>query len=120
MNMGISKFLKNLIIGDSRTQVHTDPDLSEGFHPLMLVDAVQQQVPEFACLPAALGSCGAGDWESRAYVRYVSRHNPNQPGSEWQFETNVQILHETLGTVVLDVLKGNRLGGIEFVDRIDE
>jgi len=27
--------------------------------------------------------------------------------------------HETLGMVVLDVLKGSRLGGIEFVDKID-
>jgi hypothetical protein len=44
--------------------------------------------------------------------------SPNQPGSEWQFETNVVLSHESLGMVVLDVLKGDRLGGIEFVDKI--
>jgi hypothetical protein len=73
----------------------TRQDWSDGFHPSMLVE-----------------------WESRAYVHYVSRQNPNQPGSQWQFHTNVVLHHEKLGMVVLDILKDNRLGGIEFVDRI--
>jgi hypothetical protein len=30
------------------------------------------------------------------------------------------LTHETLGMVVLDILKGDRLGGIEFVDKIDD
>jgi len=94
-------------------------DLSEGFEPVMLVAAVQEQAPELPWLTEALRSCPAGDWSSRAYVGYVSRIKPNQPGSEWQFETNVVLSHETLGMVVLDVLKGSRLGGIEFVDKIE-
>lgn len=89
-----------------------------GFHPRMLIAAVQEQAPEFGWLEEALCNCGTGEWESPAYVGYVSRHRPNQPGAEWQFEKNVVLQHEELGMVVLDVLKGNRLGGIEFLDRI--
>lgn len=94
-------------------------DLSEGFDPQMLVEYARAQVAEFPWLPAALSSCRAGQWESRAYVRYVSSVNPNQPSSPWQFETNVVIDHSVLGTVVIDILKGNRIGGIEFVDKTD-
>ena len=92
---------------------------SEGFEPQMLIEAVREQVPEFAWLPEALRQCGPGEWESPAYVGYVSRRNPNQHGSDWQFDTNVLLWHPTLGLVVLDILKGDRLGGIEFVDRIE-
>ena len=93
-------------------------DLSEGFEPMMLIEAVREQAPEFPWLPDALMKCGDGEWESRAYVGYVSSNNANQPGSDWQIETNVVLSHDRLGTVVLDILKGNRLGGIEFVDKI--
>ena len=94
-------------------------DYGGGFEPSMLIGAVEDQAPEYPWLPEALEKCGEGKWESPVYVRYVSASNPNQPGSEWQFEANVVLNHQTLGTVVIDVLKGSRLGGIEFVDRIE-
>ncbi len=86
----------------------------------MLIEAVKIQAPKFPWLPLALSQCGAGYWESPAYVSYISGKNPNQPGSEWQFETNVLLEHETMGTVIIDILKGQRLGGIEFVDKIED
>lgn len=85
----------------------------------MLIEDAQAQVPEFPWLPAALSSCGPGKWESRAYVHYVSPVDPNLPDSQWHFEKNVVIDHSVLGMVVIDIMKGNRIGGIEFVDRID-
>lgn len=94
-------------------------DFSGDFAPCMLIEAVKEQAPEYPWLPEALAECGAGQWESPAYVGYVSRRNPNQPGSEWQFEANVVLNHQTLGMVVIDVLQGSRLGGIEFVDKIE-
>jgi hypothetical protein len=93
-------------------------DLSEGFDPRTLIESVRAQAPEFPWLPEALSQCGAGFWESRAYVRYVDSRNANQAGAEWQFKANVVLSHEALGMVVLDILKDNRLGGIEFVDKI--
>ena len=94
-------------------------DLSGGFLPSMLAEAARQQAPAFPWLPNELLQCTGGSWESRAYVAYVSRIRPNQPGSEWQFQANVVLEHTELGTAVIDVLKGNRLGGIELVDRIE-
>jgi len=89
------------------------------FDPRNLIEDVLAQAPEFSWLPAALAGCGAGKWKSRAYVHYVSPVNPNQPGSEWQHKTNVVINHRVLGMVVIDILQDNRIGGIEFVDRIE-
>jgi hypothetical protein len=93
-------------------------NLREGFDPRTLIESVRAQAPEYPWLPDALNHCGAGLWENRAYVRYVDSRNANQTGAEWQFKTNVVLSHELLGTVVLDILKDNRLGGIEFVDKI--
>jgi RNA polymerase II subunit A small phosphatase-like protein len=93
-------------------------DLSAGFEPCMLIEDALAQAPELAWLPAALACCGSGEWESRAYVRYVSCVDPNQPGSDWQFKNNVVIDHRIFGQAVIDILQGDRVGGIEFVDRI--
>lgn len=94
-------------------------DLSEGFDPKMLIALASVEAPEYPWLPDALANCGAGVWRSRAYVHYVSAVNANEPGAEWQFETNVVLEHDVLGTVILDILKGSRLGGIEFVSRLN-
>jgi hypothetical protein len=93
-------------------------ELSSGFDPRMLIDIAREQAPEFPWIADALGACGPGTWESHAYVRYISSRNRIQPGAEWQFETNVRLDHEQFGTVIIDVLKGNRIGGLEFLDRL--
>ena len=85
----------------------------------MLIEETRLQAPEFPWLPDALARCGTGEWESSAYVRYVTSIDPNQQKSQWQFETNVVINHHSLGMVVIDVQQGDCIGGIEFVDRID-
>ncbi len=97
----------------------TPRDLDGKFKPSMIISAVQKQAPEYPWLPEALEKCGIGEWESPAYVGYISRQNPNQPGSAWQFVTSIILEHESLGTVILDILTGDRLGGIEFVDQIE-
>jgi hypothetical protein len=93
-------------------------DLSGGFKPEMLVSVARVQAPEFPWLSHALENCGAGEWESSAYVRYVSSRSGNVPGAEWQFKTNIVLEHPDFGTVVVDVLTENRLGGLEFLSRI--
>ena len=93
-------------------------DLSGGFRAEMLIDVADAQAPEFPWLSDALRKCGVGNWESKAYVRFVSSRNANAAGAEWQFETNVILEHPEVGTVVADILKGNRLGGLEFLARI--
>lgn len=93
-------------------------DSSDGFDPRLLIDAANEQAPECPWLPDALARCGAGEWESRAYVGYVERQNPDQPGSDWQFQNNIVLHHVKFGMVIIDILIGNHIGGIELVDRI--
>lgn len=99
--------------------IKTPEDFAGGFDPSMLIEDVRATASEFSWLPAALTNCGAGEWESRAYVRYVSTVDANQPNSEWQFRCSVTIHHRILGMVVIDILRDDRIGGIEFVDRLD-
>ncbi len=120
--LAVSSVLSNLskpAPWDQMKHIKKVKDLSEGFEPQMLIEDARVTAPEFSWLPAALANCGAGYWESRAYVRYVSSVAPNQPNSEWQFRTSVTIYHRVLGMVVIDILRDDRIGGIEFVDRID-
>ncbi len=56
--------------------------------------------------------------KTRAYLYFVDNKNPNQPNSEWQFSENI-ILESTLyGTLIVDVLTKNRIGGVEFYNRL--
>ncbi|WP_426170781.1 hypothetical protein [Pseudoduganella sp. R-34] len=93
-------------------------DLSCGFTPQILAAIARVQAPEYPWLPHALEDCGAGAWESAAYVRYISAQNAHAAGAEWQFETNVVLEHPHFGTVIVDVLTGHRIGGLEFLSRI--
>lgn len=115
----LTEFKDWLDARNSQESVSSVDCLKEGFDPQMLIEDAQAQAPQFPWLPAALNRCIDGKWESRAYVRYVSSIAANQPGSEWQFDTNIVIDHSELGMVVIDLLRGDRIGGIEFVDRID-
>jgi len=57
--------------------------------------------------------------EADAYVYFVNPKNPNKEGSEWHFSRSHEIKNTTRGCVVLDILKDGRIGGIEFVDKIN-
>ena len=102
------------------THLKSEDDVfKERFEPRMLIADAQAQAAELDWLPAALSNCGPGQWESCAYVHYVSGNAPNQRDSQWQFEKNIVINHKVFGMLVIDILRGDRIGGIEFVDRIE-
>ena len=37
---------------------------------------------------------------------------------QWQFEKNLFLTDDKEGEIVLDILKGNKVGGIEFLSRL--
>lgn len=84
------------------------------YDPSWIIALAQEQLPDETWLPAALARCTAAHRPTMAYVRFVSGANPNQPGSEWQFERNLILEHPEHGEVVLDVLRDGRIGGIEM------
>ena len=63
-------------------------------------------------------NCNGGNWESKAYFRFVNSKNANQPNSEWQFLDNIIIEHNEIGTIVIDLLKNNKIGGIELINQL--
>jgi hypothetical protein len=83
-----------------------------------IIELVRQQVPNRQDLIMAFQNCSVGQWTSKAYFRFVDGTNANQVGAEWQFDENVIIESETLGTLVIDYLKDKRIGGIEILKNI--
>lgn len=80
-----------------------------------LVELLEEQYPEKNEIIENLKDCKEGSWQSKAYIYFISPDNPNQPDSKWQFKESIVLEHKTEGTIVLDVLKENKIGGIEFL-----
>ncbi len=87
----------------------------ETYNPNWVVKIAKKQIPERPEIIEALMRCTLGLKQSRAYIYFVDAKNPNQPNSKWQFEENITLEDKKNGTVVLDILKGNKIGGIEFL-----
>ena len=88
------------------------------YDPTWLVELVREQCPEEPWLPDAIRKCTQCLRESEAYIYFVNPERPNKPGSEWQFQESIDLESSTEGWIVLDILKGGRVGGVEFIDRI--
>ena len=83
-----------------------------------IIALIREQYPEREDLIRAIQLCNNGQWDSPAYVHFVNRSHPNKEGSEWQFDDSVNLESEEEGTIVLDILKDGRIGGVEFIARI--
>lgn len=88
------------------------------YDPAWLVEWVRASRPDLPWLPEALARCARAAETGRAYVHFVDPSGPNEPGSDWQFEENLLLEHPSEGTLVLDILSGRRVGGIEFLRRL--
>ena len=75
-------------------------------------------MPAESWLPDALRQCTKCWVESRAYYSFVSSEDANEAGADWQFECNILLHDSNEGELALDILKGKRVGGVEFLDRI--
>lgn len=84
-----------------------------------IIELVRQQEPNRQDLIKALQNCTGGQWASKGYYRFVDSTNANQVGAKWQFDENIILESKTLGTLVIDYLKGNQIGGIEFLKNLD-
>jgi hypothetical protein len=84
-----------------------------------IINVASQMKPKRPEIIDSLQKSFGGKWASSGYFRIVNPDNANNPGAEWQFQENIILTHEFLGIIVLDVLKGDRIGGIEFLNLID-
>lgn len=84
-----------------------------------LIRILEKEEPKNENLINSLRNCSGGKWRNKAYYQFVNSENPNQIGSEWQFSDNIIIEHPEKGTIILDLLKDNKIGGIEFYELLD-
>lgn len=83
-----------------------------------ITELLKEQEPERTDLIEQIEKIERKEWFRQAYVKFVSGFKPNQPNTEWQFEENIELEHPTEGTIILDILKDGRIGGIEFLKHI--
>lgn len=88
------------------------------YDPTWLTLLVKALHPQEPWLAEALMTCTTAAAEGRAYLRFADPNSPNRLDSEWQFERSIMLEHPTEGTLVLDVLRGGRVGGVEFLNRL--
>jgi len=90
----------------------------QAYDPLWLVRLATAQHPDEPWLAEALSACTACRREGDKYVRFVDATGANRPGAAWQYEASVWLVDPDKGNLLLDVLSGRRIGGVEFYDRL--
>lgn len=90
----------------------------ETYNPDWLVKIAEEKFPEETDIIDSIRKCITGFWRSPAYLYFVNPQNANEPESEWQFKDNIVIDDTEEGDIVLDILKDNRIGGIEFLKHV--
>jgi hypothetical protein len=91
----------------------------QAFDPGWLVRLAEDQHPRHPQIAQALQECTRGRPESRSYIHFVDPRRPQQADSPWQFATTVTLHDPQAGEISLDVLTNGRIGGVEFLDRLD-
>ncbi|MCU7552848.1 hypothetical protein OCK74_27260 [Chitinophagaceae bacterium LB-8] len=84
-----------------------------------IITLVKKQEPERADVIEALQKCSGGKWTSKGYYQFINSKNANEPGAAWQIDESIVLEQENKGDIVLDILKDGRIGGIEFIDLIE-
>ena len=87
------------------------------FDPTWIANAVRENYPEEKELLNDILKCTSCIVQSDSYTYFVDSTNANRPGSKWQFLRSFKINNTPCGNVILDVLKGKKLGGIQFLNK---
>ena len=88
------------------------------YDPSWLIKASEYRFNEYPWLKDALAKCTRAKERSNWYTYFVNSEKPNKPKSEWQFQESITIEDTPEGDVVIDIIKTNRVGGIEFLTRV--
>lgn len=80
------------------------------YDPNWIIDAAKRELPSEFWLHEALSRCTQACSVSPAYTYFIDPTRPNQPGSDWQFNTNLHLRDTIEGPIVLDILKECRPG----------
>jgi len=84
------------------------------YDPTWLVTLARTYFREDPVLAQSLSQCKMAFIPNDKKVYFVDNIAPNQPGSEWQIDTNI-LVETPHGTLIFDRLKDGRIGGVELV-----
>lgn len=87
------------------------------YDPSWLVLLALDQHPNHPWLASALAKCTRCLHTASYYLHFVSPQRANQPGASWQFHDHLFLSDPEYGELALDVLSGDRIGGVEFLER---
>lgn len=88
------------------------------FDPSWLCELARRFRPDLSWLPDQLARCRVGTWNYHFFVQFVDSTNANAPGAAWQFREVIDLPDPRRGMLKLNVLKDDRIGAIEFYDRL--
>src|SRR3990172_12424720 len=97
-----------------RLQHHFKLKSWRSYDPSWLVALAKEQLPNEQWLQESLRNCTQVSGKI-PMLHFIDPYRPNQPGSAWQFETNITLDDPQYGDLVLDILKDKRVGGVEFL-----
>jgi hypothetical protein len=90
------------------------------YDPAWLVEAARQQAPLDPWIADALAACTRAAVVCPAQLVFVDPATANEPDGAWKFRYNLELKTDDAGDLVLDILEGPRIGGVEFLDRLAE
>jgi len=88
------------------------------YDPSWLICEAEKYKDEYPWLVEALDACTKAKERNEWYTYFIDESNPNKPGSEWQFQESITLEDTPEGDIVVDIVKTNRVGGIEFLSRV--
>jgi len=88
------------------------------YDPSWLVKASDDYFEEYPWLKGALEKCVKCKHKSDLYIYFTDAKNPNKNGSAWQFQESITIVGTPQGDIVIDVIRNNQIGGIEFLTKV--
>lgn len=81
-----------------------------------IIDFIKSNLTNKVNLINNLETIESGEWESKAYYRFVDSKNANQSGPKWKFKDTIILEYPKHKTIILDILEDDHLGGIEFYE----
>ncbi|MEO8591177.1 MAG: hypothetical protein ABI432_17495 [Flavobacteriales bacterium] len=85
------------------------------FDPALLVRLARAQWSDRPELAAAFANC-TREWPRNGLYTYFQ--SPVDREKKWDFGGSLFLEHPVLGTLVVDVMKDNSIGGMEYLDRV--
>ena len=91
------------------------------FDPSWLVKLAREQSPKEKWLSQALAECThIMPSANEATIYFVNPINANEPNAIYQFKGNTTLYSPTKGWLILDVLKGNKIGSLDYYDKLNK